>query len=471
MFERYTVTARRVVFRARYEASQYGSDFIECEHLLLGVMDEDRDLMERLLGGSAKLQVVRGRLVTHCQTGKPSNSTSVDMPLSHPGKRALVYANEESERLKQKEITQGHLVLGILREEGVFAAAVLRDQGLALSAAREVVAALEAPAQPAPVQDAPASEPLLGFTDLTEAARTGRLGPIVGRERELDCMLDILARRRRPNVLLVGEPGVGKTAILEGLAFRIAEGRVAQLSADRPVLAAPAATLLSAGADRRERISRYAASVNAIVCIEDLLDLPGRQPGWAAVDALHTILALAVEGVPCIATATPAAWSKAHILAGSFEVIPVAPATESETVAILNAVKTRYEQFHGVAYAEGAMETAVVCSRLFSHRFLPEAAIDVIDDAGARAQGDRARITSQEIVEAVAGRTGVPTSAVQLVLDLKKGKEPQAASEILAAVISPELCPWLPFLAAWLTTCSPEEAAKLAGAIREATTR
>src|SRR6266699_462953 len=224
MFERYTEKARRVIFFARYEASQFGSPYIETEHLLLGLLREDKALTNRFLRSHSSIESIRKQIEGRT-TIREKVSTSVDLPLSQECKRVLAYAAEEAERLSHKHIGTEHLLLGLLREEKSFAAEILHERGLRLTTIREELsrAQNEKMSSSRPKETSLLSE----FSrDLTQAAMENQLDPLVGRENELERVVQILCRRTKNNPVLIGEPGVGKTAIVEGLAQRIADGNV-----------------------------------------------------------------------------------------------------------------------------------------------------------------------------------------------------------------------------------------------------
>src|SRR6266481_9188201 len=215
MFERYTETARKVVFAARYEASQFGSEYIETEHLLLGILRSDAPLVLRLLKASEKIESIRDQIEKQF-TRREKVSTSVDLPLSLECKRVLAYGAEEAERLNHEHIAVEHLLLGLLREEKSFAADILHERGLRLSQVREEIARSSSEKMAA---NRPKESSLLSefSRDLTQAAMDGLLDPLIGRDYELERVVQILCRRTKNNPVLIGEPGVGKTAIVEGL--------------------------------------------------------------------------------------------------------------------------------------------------------------------------------------------------------------------------------------------------------------
>src|SRR6202166_3931601 len=213
MFERYTEKARRVIFFARYEASQFGSPYIEAEHLVLGLLREDKALTNRFLRSHApvnSVESIRKQIEAHT-TVREKVPTSVDLPLSDESKRVLAYAAEEAERLGHKHIGTEHLLLGLLREEKCFASEILQERGLKLAQIRDELARVTQEKAPA-AQRQRESSLLAEFSrDLTQAAMDGQLDPLVGRDGELERVVQILCRRTKNNPVLIGEPGVGKT--------------------------------------------------------------------------------------------------------------------------------------------------------------------------------------------------------------------------------------------------------------------
>src|SRR5512138_3762985 len=395
MFERYTEKARRVIFFARYEASQFGSPYIETEHLLLGLLREDKALTNRFLRSHASVESIRKQIEGHT-TIREKVSTSVDLPLSNECKRVLAYAAEEAERLSHKHIGTEHLLLGLLREEKCFAAEILHERGLRLSTIREELArTTQEKAQPQRQRE---SSLLAEFSrDLTQAAMDSQLDPLVGRDQELERVVQILCRRTKNNPVLIGEPGVGKTAIVEGLAQRIADGEVPSFLSDKRILALDL-SLIVAGTKYRgqfeERLKtimkELMESQNAIIFIDELHTLVGAGSAEGSLDAANILKpALSRGEIQCIGATTPAEFRKSiekdRSLERRFQAVKVPPPSEAEAVSILDGVRERYESFHQVRYTDDALQAAVYQShRYIPDRFLPDKAIDVIDEAGAR---------------------------------------------------------------------------------------
>jgi ATP-dependent Clp protease ATP-binding subunit ClpC len=394
MFERYTEKARRVIFFARYEASQFGSPYIETEHLLLGLLREDKALANRFLRSHAAIESIRKQIEQHT-TLREKVSTSVDLPLSHECKRVLAYAAEEAERLSHKHIGTEHLLLGLLREEKCFASEILQERGLRLSQVREEISRSSSEK----VQNRPKESSLLTefSRDLTQAAQDGQLDPLVGRDYELERVIQILCRRTKNNPVLIGEPGVGKTAIVEGLAQKISDGDVPSFLADKRILALDL-SLIVAGTKYRGQFEERLKTImkelmenqNAIIFIDELHTLVGAGSAEGSLDAANILKpALSRGEIQCIGATTPGEFRKSiekdRSLERRFQAVKVPPPNESDAVRILMGIKERYEKFHAVAYTDDAIESAVfTSSRFIPDRFLPDKAIDLIDEAGAR---------------------------------------------------------------------------------------
>jgi ATP-dependent Clp protease ATP-binding subunit ClpC len=400
MFERYTEKARRVIFFARYEASQFGSPYIETEHLLLGLLREDKALTNRFLRSHASVESIRKQIEGHT-TIREKVSTSVDLPLSNECKRVLAYAAEEAERLSHKHIGTEHLLLGLLREEKCFAAEILTERGLRLPAIREELQ--RTTQEKAPVQQTGKAQRneqslLAEFSrDLTQNALDQQLDPLVGRDAEVERVIQILCRRTKNNPVLIGEPGVGKTAIVEGLAQKIADGDVPSFLADKRILALDL-SLIVAGTKYRgqfeERLKtimkELMESQNCIVFIDELHTLVGAGSAEGSLDAANILKpALSRGEIQCIGATTPAEYRKSiekdRSLERRFQAVKVPPPSEEDAVKIIQGIKEKYEKFHAVSYTEDAVNFSVThSSRYIPDRFLPDKAIDLIDEAGAR---------------------------------------------------------------------------------------
>ncbi len=396
MFEKYTEKARRVIFFARYEASQLGSRCIETEHILLGLLREDKALASRFFPrADAAVESIRKQIEGRTMI-RDKVSTSVELPLSDESKRVLTYAAEEADRLLQNYIGTEHILLGLLREDKSVAADILHDKGLRLNRVREELAGT-APERPVP------SKPKEGLIltefsrDLTEAALSGSLDPLIGREAEVERVVQILCRRTKNNPVLIGEPGVGKTAIVEGMAQKIVNGEIPSMLSDKRLLALDI-SLIVAGTKYRGQFEERLKAImkelvenpNFIIFIDELHTLVGAGSAEGSLDAANILKpALSRGEIQCIGATTPYEYrrsiEKDRALERRFQAIKVAAPTEEETLEIIHGIKDRYEAFHQVAYNDEAIEAAVYqSSRYIPDRFLPDKAIDVLDEAGAR---------------------------------------------------------------------------------------
>jgi len=396
MFEKYTEKARRVIFFARYEASQFGSPYIETEHLLLGLLREDKALTNRFLRSHSQVETIRKQIEGHTVM-REKVSTSVDLPLSHEGKRVLAYAAEEAARLSHQHIGTEHLLLGLLREENSFAAQLLKERGVMLSGIREELAAT-AHESSAPVSGRQPASLLTQFSvSLTQSASDEKLFPLVGREEELDRIVQALGRSTKNNPVLVGERGIGKRTIVEGLAQRLADGMAPTFIGRESLIALDLSLMVAAvqhSARSKEFLKALAAELDVagagtIFFFDELHALLAAGPAGGALE-ITLLLKQALLGgeVCCIASATPEEYSsarrKANWLDQCFVAVEVQPATQAEAITVLQASKGRFEKFHVVQYTEDALAAAVVYSnRYINDRFLPDKAIDLLDDAGA----------------------------------------------------------------------------------------
>jgi ATP-dependent Clp protease ATP-binding subunit ClpC len=499
MFERYTEPARKTIFFARYEAAQFGNTEIQPEHILLGILRADARLAIRLLGSAERGDSMRRRIEEAIPRGSEKLPVSVDLPLSAPGKRVLDSAAEESERLNHAHIGTEHLLVGLMREETSLAFQIMTEQGLTLAKLVEQAAkSVPLPAESPPglqgyvraeSSERPREQP---FRDLTALASEGLLGPLIGREHELERIIRILSRRTRKNPVLIGEPGVGKTAIVEGLALHMAKGIMPAALAGRTMLATDAAALTAP-----KSAGNLAAHSVSILFVDGLFDLASSRYNWGVLEATRILEPLlARSGLQCIATGTPAGYretcAKAPLLAVHFEPVPVLPPNETEALEILRGVKDQYEKHHDVIIVDETIEAAVVASgRFLRHRFLPDRALDLLDEAAALVSlrieqhkmenaigmggSPKARehatenapsniVTSRDIAEVAAGLVGAPVAVVENVMQQPDSSRVERIARELVSLM-PQGREWLDGLATYLAGCTEEEAARLADQI------
>ena len=402
MFERYTERSRRVIFFARYEALQYGSPMISPEHILLGLMREDKTISSRFLPfrNSLSVDAVR-REVEERIVLRDRIPQSAELHLAPETKKILFYANEESRHLKNRHIGPEHLLLGIVREERSIAAEILLQYGLRIQDIRDELARQSGSQTFVPAaKDSSTTPNLQEFTrDLTADAAQGKLDPLVGRENETERLIEILCRRTKNNPVLIGEAGVGKTAIIEGLAQRIVDRKVPSFLENKRVLSLDLSSIVAGTKYRgqfEERLKKIMAelkeSSDNIVFIDELHTLVGAGSAEGTLDAANILKpALSRGEIQCIGATTPAEFRKSiekdRALERRFQAVKVVPPTEEETLGILKGVVSRYEAFHQIRYSKDALEAAVFqSSRYIPDRFLPDKAIDVLDEAGARAK-------------------------------------------------------------------------------------
>src|SRR5687767_6204951 len=404
MFERYTERSRRVIFFARYEALQYGSPSISPEHILLGLMREDKTISARFLSFRTNLTVdavrrdVEERIVLRERIPQ-----SAELHLAPETKKILFYANEESRQLKNRNIGPEHLLLGLIREERSIAAEILLQYGIQAKDIRDDLArdfgTTPGVASLGAREDSQTPN-LQEFTrDLTADAAEGKLDPLVGREHEIERLIEILCRRTKNNPVLIGEAGVGKTAIIEGLAQRIVDRRVPSFLENKRVLSLDLSSIVAGTKYRgqfEERLKKIMAELKQttdnIVFIDELHTLVGAGSAEGTLDAANILKpALSRGEIQCIGATTPGEFRKTiekdRALERRFQAVKVLPPSEEETLTILKGIANRYEAFHQIRYSKEALEAAVYqSSRYIPDRFLPDKAIDVLDEAGARAK-------------------------------------------------------------------------------------
>ena len=348
MFERFTEKARRVIFFARYEASQFGSPYVETEHVLLGLLREDKVLAHRFVKSPPSFESIRKQIEEHT-TIREKVSTTVDLPLSNENKRVLVYAAEEADRLTHKHVGTEHLLLGLLREEKCFASQILRERGVTLSMVREEFT--RAPHQTGPASPAQDSGLLAESSrDLTKAAADNDLDRLIGRSTEMESLIEVLCCRTRNSPVLIGEPGVGKTVIVEGLAQRIANGEVPNSLADKHIVEVDLAFIIATNKHRAQHEERLRTLIknleegNSIVFVHDLTVLVGAGSGESSLDVANILRsALMRAEIQCIWETTPSGYETTVQRIPWFvrcsRPIKVLPLSESETVEVLHGLK------------------------------------------------------------------------------------------------------------------------------------
>lgn len=402
MFERYTEKARRVIFFARYEALQYGSQVISPEHILLGLMREDKTISARFFPfrNNLSVEAVR-REVEERITLRDRIPQSAELHLSPETKKILALAAEESRKLKNRHIGPEHLLLGVLREEKSIAAEILFQYGLRLQDVRDEVARQSGFSDLYQVGREKTETPhLQEFTrDLTAEAANGKLDPLIGRDGEIERVIEILCRRTKNNPVLIGEAGVGKTAIIEGLAQRIVDRNVPTFLENKRILSLDL-SLIVAGTKYRgqfeERLKKIMTELKEndqyIVFIDELHTLVGAGSAEGTLDAANILKpALSRGEIQCVGATTPSEFRKSiekdKALERRFQAIKVVPPNEEDALKIVQGLAERYESFHQIRYSKEALEAAVFqTNRYIPDRFLPDKAIDVLDEAGARAK-------------------------------------------------------------------------------------
>jgi ATP-dependent Clp protease ATP-binding subunit ClpC len=439
MFERFDEHVRRSLFFARYEASRESSHSIALQHVLLGMLREaDPAFNELLRSRGVEPRALREELLGE-RVSVERVSTSPDLPLAEETKKALAFAVHEAESMGHTNVGSEHLVLGLLRVEDSTTAEYLNTHGIELFQLREEVVQrgreLEAEAS------AQATPHIAEYSrDLTMIASEGGFDPLIGREQEVERMVQILSRRTKNNPLLLGESGVGKTAIVEGLAARIIEGSVPIPLADRRILALDL-SLLVAGTKYRgqfeERLKGLLKELQdhaeIIIFIDEIHSLIGTGSAEGSLDAANIIKpALSRGEITCIGATTVREYrkyvEKDRALSRRFQAVTIRQPTEEETITILEGVQSRYEEFHGVRYTDDAIKAAVShAGRYITDRAFPDKAIDVVDEAGARVKLRQVSSTSslrrvqQEIREVVARmKNAISRKEFELAVDLRE---------------------------------------------------
>ena len=426
-FDKFTDRARKVLTLAQDEAQRFNHNYIGTEHLLLGLVREGEGVAARVLE-NMNVELVKVRTAVEFIIGRGDRPVVGEVGLTPRAKRVIELAIDEARRLGHNYIGTEHLLLGLVREGEGIAAGVLESLGVNLDKVRhEVIRVLSqsSSAGPAPEVKRASKTPTvdqLGI-NLTDAARAGKLDPVIGREKEIERVIQILSRRTKNNPALIGEPGVGKTAIAEGLAHRIVAGDVPETLLNKRVLTLDIGSLVAGTKYRgefEERLKKIIEELrntnDAILFIDELHTLVGAGAAEGAIDAANILKPPLARGeLQCIGATTLDEYRKYierdAALERRFQPVMVEEPTLEQSVEILMGIRERYEQHHKVTITDEAVKAAVDLSvRYITSRHLPDKAIDLIDEAASRvrlrhatappalreAQKDLARISKEK---------------------------------------------------------------------------
>ncbi|MEH2358474.1 ATP-dependent Clp protease ATP-binding subunit [Nostoc sp.] len=400
MFERFTEKAIKVIMLAQEEARRLGHNFVGTEQILLGLIGEGTGVAAKVLK-SMGVNLKDARIEVEKIIGRGSGFVAVEIPFTPRAKRVLELSLEEARQLGHNYIGTEHLLLGLIREGEGVAARVLENLGVDLSKVRtQVIRMLGETAEVSPGGSSGRTKtPTLDEfgSNLTQMAMDNKLDPVVGRAKEIERVIQILGRRTKNNPVLIGEPGVGKTAIAEGLASRIATKDIPDILEDKRVVTLDIG-LLVAGTKYRgefeERLKKIMDEIrsagNVILVIDEVHTLIGAGAAEGAIDAANILKpALARGELQCIGATTLDEYRK-HIerdaaLERRFQPVMVGEPTVDETIEILYGLRERYEQHHKLKISDEALVAAAKLSdRYISDRYLPDKAIDLVDEAGSR---------------------------------------------------------------------------------------
>ena len=400
-FERFSESARKVLTRAQGAAQRLGHNYIDTEHLLLGLAQQESGVASKVLANlgipANKVQPAVEFLIGKGQ----KSSTTEEVGLAPRAKKVIEFAIDEARRFNASYIGAEHILLGLLREKEGIAYNVLENLGVTLEKAREEVNRVtkyEA-THTRTLGRSTSRTPTLDQmgTDLTALAKADRLDPVIGRNAEIERTIQILSRRTKNNPALIGEPGVGKTAIVEGLAQRIVKGEVPEALQGKRIVALDIGALVAGTKYRgefEERLKRIIdeekASGNCILFIDEMQTIVGAGAAEGAVDAANLLKPSLSRGeLQCIGATTLNDYrkyvEKDPALERRFQPILVAEPTKEETLEILRGIKHRYEQFHRLAISDEALQAATsLATRYIADRYLPDKAIDLVDEASSR---------------------------------------------------------------------------------------
>ncbi|MFA5368152.1 MAG: Clp protease N-terminal domain-containing protein, partial [Dehalococcoidia bacterium] len=401
-FEKFTERARKVLTLSQEEAQRFNHNYIGTEHILLGLVREGDGVAAKVLV-SLGLELDRVRQAVESSMGKGERTVSGEVGLTPRAKRVIELAVDEARRLHHNYIGTEHLLLGLLREGEGIAASALEGLGVTLEKARAETVRLLSQNMPQQSQSGaarPATRtPTLDqlSVDLTAAARADKLDPIIGRDKEIERVIQILSRRTKNNPCLIGEPGVGKTAIVEGLAHRIANNEVPATLRDRRLLALDIGSLVAGTKYRgefEERLKKVIEEIktsgNCTLFIDEIHTIVGAGAAEGAIDASSILKPPLARGeLQCIGATTADDYRK-HLekdaaLERRFQPVKVEEPTVEETIKILQGIKSRYEDHHQLIISDEALHAAAtLAARYIPDRHLPDKGIDLIDEAASR---------------------------------------------------------------------------------------
>ena len=405
MFERFTDRARRVVVLAQEEARMLNHNYIGTEHILLGLIHEGEGVAAKGLEAlGISLEAVRSQVEEIIGQGQQAPSGHI--PFTPRAKKVLELSLREALQLGHNYIGTEHILLGLIREGEGVAAQVLVKLGADLNRVRQQVIQLlsgyqgkEAVASGGPAEGTPSTSLVLDQfgRNLTQAAREGKLDPVIGREKEIERVMQVLSRRTKNNPVLIGEPGVGKTAIVEGLAQAIVKGDIPETLRDKQLYSLDLGALVAGSryrGDFEERLKKVLKEIRTrgdiVLFIDEIHTLVGAGAAEGAIDAASILKPMLARGELQTIGATTLDEYRKHLekdaaLERRFQPIQVAEPSLPHTIEILKGLRDRYESHHKVSISDAALvSAATLADRYVADRFLPDKAIDLIDEAGSR---------------------------------------------------------------------------------------